>query len=65
MVDNHDEVRKSAMADKRTLASLFLHFQQQENEQASSTEDMGSMFRRETALVEVIRSMAREISSKD
>ena len=65
MVDNHNEVRKSVMADMRTIASLFLHFQQQENEQDSSTEDMGSMFRRETALVEVIRSMGREISSKD
>ena len=29
-VDKHDEVCKSVMADMMTLASLFLHFQQQE-----------------------------------
>ena len=39
-VDQHDEVRKSVIADMRSLAALFLHFKQQENEQDSSTEYM-------------------------
>ena len=53
-VDKHDEVRKSAMADMRSLASLFWHFKQQENN--STTEDM---FKRENwaKLVEAVRSM--------
>ena len=47
------------MADMRTLAYLFSHFQQQENEQDSSTEDMDVMFRREnwSELVEAVKLM--------
>ena len=53
-VDKHDEVRKSAMADMRSLASFFWHFKQQEND--STTEDM---FKKENwaKLVEAVRSM--------
>ncbi len=54
-VDNNDEVCKSVMADMGTLASLFLHFQQQENEQDSSIEDMGGNVQ-EGKLVGPVRS---------
>ena len=55
-VDQHDKVRKSVMADMRSLAALFLHFKQQEND---STTEVKDMFKRENwaRLVEAVRSM--------
>ena len=58
-VDKHDEVCKSVMADMMTLASLFLHFQQQEMSKTQAQRIWVVMFRREdwSALLEAVRSM--------
>ncbi len=54
-VDKHDEVNKSVMADMRTLASLFLHFQQQEMSKTQAKKDVSGNVQ-EGKLVGPVRS---------